>query len=131
MLRRILLFFMFIVPMIEIFVFILVGKWIGAFPTLLLAGLTSLLGLYLLRREGTHTYQLVRLQLQNRQIPGKALLDGVFVMIGGYLLIIPGFITDAIGLLCILPYTRNILLFWLLIWLERRFASGNYIFRRW
>lgn len=129
-LRKLLLFAMFIVPMTEIFVFILVGKWIGAFPTLLIAILTSLLGLYLLRREGTHTYQLAQIQLQNGHLPGRAILDGVLIMIGGYLLIIPGFITDIFGLLCILPCTRNILLFWLLIWLQRRIANGNYVFRR-
>lgn len=130
MFRKYFLFFMFVVPIVEIFIFVLVGKWIGALSTVLLAILTSFLGLYLLRREGTHTYQLARVQLRNGQIPGRAVLDGFLIMIGGYLLIIPGFITDLIGLLCILPYTRNLILFWLLIWLERRITKGNYLFRR-
>lgn len=121
---------MFIVPMVEVFVFILVGKSIGALSTVCLAIITSLLGLYLLRREGTHAYQLARAQLRNGKIPGRAVLDGLLIIIGGYLLIIPGFITDFIGLLCILPYTRGIVLLWLLSWLKRRITTKNYLFRR-
>lgn len=131
MFRRLFFLLFFLIPLIEISVFILVGKWIGVTTTVLSSVVTSLLGFFLLRYEGVQTFNLVRIQLKNGQIPGRAVLEGLFVLIGGYLLIVPGFLTDLIGLICILPFTRNILLLWFLVWLERKVANKQYVTWKW
>ncbi|MFT5563232.1 MAG: UPF0716 protein FxsA, partial [Litorivivens sp.] len=85
------------IPIAEMYLLILVGSHIGALPTIGLVVLTATVGLWLLKLEGLAT--LVRLQdrINQGEIPGQELLEGIMLLIGGALLLTPGFFTDGIG----------------------------------
>ncbi|MBO9521063.1 MAG: FxsA family protein [Nocardioidaceae bacterium] len=95
-----------IVPIIEIYVLIQVGQVIGPWWTILLLIADSILGSWLLRREGAKAWQALRIALTEGRMPAKELADGALIVLGGALMISPGFVTDAFGLLAILPFTR-------------------------
>ncbi len=90
----------------EIFVLITVGGWIGAGWTLLLLVAFSALGLFLLRREGSKAFRALRDTLDTRQPPHREIADGMLIFLGGMLMVLPGFISDVLGLMCLLPPTR-------------------------
>ena len=95
-----------VVPIVEIYVIVQVGQTIGVLPTIALLIVDSLLGAWLLRREGRRTWRAFRLALDERRVPAREVADGVLVLIGGTLLITPGFLSDLVGLLFLLPPTR-------------------------
>lgn len=95
-----------VVPLVELYVIIQVGQEIGALATIALLVLMSLLGAFLLRREGTRTWQAMASTLQAGRMPAREVADGALVLFGGALLLTPGFATDLFGLLCILPPSR-------------------------
>jgi UPF0716 protein FxsA len=95
-----------VVQIVEIWLLIQVGQAIGGWQTLLLLVADSLLGAWLLRREGRRTWRAFRLALDERRVPAREVADGVLVIIGGTLLITPGFLSDIVGLLFLLPPTR-------------------------
>lgn len=104
---RILILTLIAVPALEIWGFITAGKVIGSWPTVLLVIVTGVAGGYLARWQGLQTLNLARIQLSRGELPGDALLDGVCILAGGLLLLAPGFFTDALGLLLLIPYTRG------------------------
>jgi len=95
-----------VVPVIEIAVIVQVGDWIGVLPTVALLVFESLLGALLVKREGRRAWASLRDTLSAGVLPDVALLDGVLVVVGGTLLLTPGFVTDIVGFACILPFTR-------------------------
>ena len=97
------------VPIVELYVLIQVGEQLGVVPTLALLVVMSLLGGYLLRREGRRTWTAFREALASGRLPAAEIADGGLVMLGGALLLTPGFATDVFGLLCVLPPTRAVL----------------------
>lgn len=94
------------IPVLEILVIISVGSAIGAWPTAALLVAISLAGAWLVRREGRRAWRSLREAMSTGQLPDKDLADTPFVMAGGVLLLIPGFLTDIVGLLLVLPFTR-------------------------
>lgn len=102
-----LLLIFFSVPVIEIYLLIQVGGWIGALPTVFLVVFTAVLGVLLLRQQGFAAMQRVQTALANGQIPAMELLEGMLLTLGGVLLLIPGFLTDALGFLCLIPSARR------------------------
>jgi UPF0716 protein FxsA len=113
-----------IVPVIEMFILIRVGSMIGALPTIALVVLTATVGVWLLKREGLATLARLQGKMANGEIPGKELLEGVMLIIGGALLLTPGFVTDAIGFVCLLPGLRQPLAVWLLK--HTQFMQGGF-----
>jgi UPF0716 protein FxsA len=97
-----------VVPIVEIYVLIQVGQVIGAWWTIALLVLDSALGSWLIRREGGRTFRALRTALQSGRMPGDELADGALVLIGGTLMLSPGFVLDVLGLLLILPLTRPV-----------------------
>jgi UPF0716 protein FxsA len=97
-----------IFPLVEIFVAVKVGEVIGALNTILLLVGISLVGIWLTKRAGFAVLNRMRLQVNNGRMPTNELIDGVLVLAGGVLLIIPGFVSDAIGLLLLFPPTRTV-----------------------
>lgn len=95
-----------VVPLLEIFVLIQVGQVIGAWWTILLLIADSILGTWLIRREGGRAFAALRSALNSGQMPAKELADGALILIGGTLMLSPGFVTDLLGILLILPFTR-------------------------
>lgn len=106
-------FFIFLLPFLEIAGFIVVGGWIGVFPTLLLIILTTLLGLFILRTQGFVTLINMQRRMQQGEHPQIDVLNGALTMFAGLLLLIPGFITDSIGILLLIPIIRVAVLHWL------------------
>lgn len=98
-----------IVPLVEIFVIIQVGQVIGAWWTVLLLVVDSLLGAWLLKREGARTWRAFRQALQDGRWPGDEVAQGAMVIVGGTLLLTPGFVTDVVGFVLLIPVSRRIL----------------------
>ncbi len=94
------------VPLVEIYVIIQVGQAIGPWWTILLLVLDSILGSWLIKREGTRAFRGLREALNSGRMPAKELADGALILIGGTLMLAPGFVTDGFGILMILPFTR-------------------------
>jgi len=104
---RLALFVAFIVvPLVEIYVLIQVGQVIGPWWTILLLILDSLFGTWLIRREGARAWLALRVALESGRMPARELADGALILVGGTLMLTPGFVTDAFGILLILPFTR-------------------------
>jgi UPF0716 protein FxsA len=102
----ILLLVFIVVPLVELYVLIQVGQAIGIVPTLLILLADALLGSWLFKSQGRKTWQAFRLALVERRLPAAEVADGALVIVGGAFLLTPGFVTDVIGLLCLLPPTR-------------------------
>jgi UPF0716 protein FxsA len=98
-----------LVPLVELYVLIQVGQTIGALPTLLLVLATSALGAWLLKREGAKAYRHFVEAVQAHRVPTREVADGALVLAGGLMLLVPGFVSDVIGLLLLLPPTRALL----------------------
>lgn len=104
---RYILLLLIIVPAAEIGVLLLSGNTIGLWPTLSIIIFTGILGAYLAKKQGLETIRKAQDQLRYGQMPGDAILDGICILIGGTLLLTPGFITDAIGFSLLAPPTRT------------------------
>ena len=97
------------VPLIEIYLFIQIGGQIGAINTILIILLTAVVGIYFVRLQGLNTLRSGVTQLYRNQIPIYEMMSGAALAVAALLLIIPGFATDIIGFLLIIPITRNII----------------------
>jgi UPF0716 protein FxsA len=95
-----------LVPIVEIWVIVRVGQTIGAGPTILLLVLDGMVGAWLIRHEGRRAWQALMQTLSAGRMPTRELADGGLVLVGGTLLIAPGFLTDILGYLFVLPFTR-------------------------
>ena len=96
------------VPLLEIYVLIQIGQVIGAWWTILLLIVSSVIGTWLVRREGGRAWQALTTALQTGRMPHRELADGALILIGGTLMLTPGFVSDAVGVLLILPLTRPV-----------------------
>lgn len=96
------------VPLLEVYVLIQVGQVIGPWWTILLLIVASVLGTWLIRREGGRAWRALTEALQTGRMPARELADGALILIGGTLMLTPGFVTDAVGVLLILPVTRPV-----------------------
>lgn len=96
-------------PILEMWLLIEVGARVGAISTIALVFLTALIGLALLRKEGSKTLLRVNQQIEQGQLPAKEILEGVMLAVAGALLLTPGFITDAIGFACLIPLSRHLI----------------------
>ncbi len=99
-----------LVPIIEIYLFIQIGSQIGAFNTISLIFITAILGIFYARYEGLNTLKSGISQLVKNQVPAYELISGAAIAFAALLLIIPGFATDIIGFLLIIPLTRKLIL---------------------
>ncbi len=125
-----LLFLLFlVVPFAELFVLIRVGQEIGALPTVGLLIAVSIIGAWLVKREGFATLARARERIEANQLPGREIVDGVLILFAGALLVTPGFLTDVLGVLLLLPPVRATLRGTTVRWLARR--ADVRLDRRW
>ena len=124
MIGRLLLLFI-LVPLLELYILIKIGGYLGAFQTVALVVLTALLGVVLVRFEGLKTLQQIRQSLSQGIVPAEEMVDGVLIFVGGILLITPGVLTDLFALVLLVPYTRTIFKRWLRRRFDRMVAAGN------
>ena len=97
-----------VVPVLEIATIIAVGKVIGGWQTLVLLLVESFLGAWLVRREGSRAWTALSSALNSGRMPSRELSDAALVLVGGTLLLAPGFLTDVVGFFFILPMTRPV-----------------------
>jgi UPF0716 protein FxsA len=120
------LFFLFtLVPLLELYILIKIGGYLGAFQTVALVVFTALLGVLLARFEGLRTLQQIRQSLSQGIVPAEEMVDGVLILVGGILLITPGVLTDLFAVVLLIPYTRTIFKRWLRRRFDRMIAAGN------
>lgn len=100
------------IPIIEIGLFIKVGGLLGLWPTLLIVVLTALIGTYLLRLQGMAALARLQNNLQTGQSPMDPIVNGALILVAGMLLLTPGFFTDTIGLLLLIPPVRAVVIKW-------------------
>ena len=106
-------------PIIEIAVLLRVGDSLGWLLTLGIVVFTAVLGTAMLRQQGLATLNKARHRMSSGEMPAEQLLEGILLMIGGVLLLTPGFVTDAFGFACLVPWTRQ--------WLARRIAARSVV----
>ena len=97
-------------PTLELFLLIEIGSEIGAVPAILLVLFTAVLGGYLMQRQGISTLTRVRGSMDRGEVPALEMMEGAVLLLGGLLLLIPGFLTDALGFFCLVPPLRRLLL---------------------
>jgi UPF0716 protein FxsA len=107
-------------PLVEIAVFLQVVHWIGVLDALALMLVVSLTGAWIVKRQGIGTVARMRAELDAGRVPARAMLDGALLLFAGMLLLLPGFVGDAFGLLLLLPPVRAVVK----LWLARRFTVG-------
>lgn len=110
-----------VVPIVEIYVIVRVGGILGVLPTVGILLAVSVLGAWLVRREGRRAWRALNEAVGQGQMPGSELADAALVLVGGVLLLTPGFVTDALGFCLVLPPVRP-LVRRVLFWLARRRA---------
>ncbi len=99
-----------LIPIVEIYLFIKIGAQIGAFNTILLIFVTAITGIVYARYEGLNTLRSAYLQITRQETPAYEIISGAAIAFAALLLIVPGFATDIIGFLIILPVTRKLIL---------------------
>ncbi|MFP3977909.1 MULTISPECIES: FxsA family protein [Marinobacter] len=123
------LFVFIVMPIAEMAVLIQVGSVIGVFNTIGFVLLTAVAGAWLLRQQGLATLLKANQRLSSGELPAKEVAEGLILAVGGVLLLTPGFITDAVGFLCLLPFSRH----WLAAQALKRMVatntSGGFYFR--
>ena len=119
-----------IVPIIEVWLLIRVGRVIGALPTVGILLAVSLTGAWLARSQGFRVVVAIREELAAGHLPAAHILDGALILAGGILLLVPGFFTDFIGLFFLIPATRTLLKRWLRSRLERSLRQRGFVVRR-
>jgi len=111
---RILLLLFLVIPVIEIYLLIQIGGYLGAGTTIFLVVFTAVLGAWLLRLQGFSTLRRVQKSMARGEIPAIEMLGGILLLLSGALLLTPGFFTDTIGFLMLLPTIRRGLVIWFL-----------------
>lgn len=125
MMRAALVVVFIVVPLIEIAIIVQVGELVGAAWTIVALLLVSLVGAWLVRREGTRAWRRFRDALAGGRVPTDEVLEGALVLFGGALLLTPGFATDAVGLLLMVPPVRALVAGTLRRRLGARFVVGT------
>ncbi len=126
---RLLLIFT-IVPLTELYVLIKVGGLIGLPYTMALILLTGVAGAYLARTQGFDLLRRIQSELAAGRLPAEQLMDGAMVLAGGLLLLTPGFCTDLLGFVLLVPQTRALLKSALKVWLQRLMDNGSITIHR-
>lgn len=108
-------------PILELFLLINVGSAIGVLPTIGIVILTAVIGTFMLKAQGLSTLNKARSRLSGGQVPAFEMMEGMALGVGGALLLTPGFVTDAFGFFCLIPFTRR----WLVNALSKRVSVGS------
>ncbi len=117
-------------PLLELWILIEIGKVIGSVPTIALVIVTALLGALMVRSQGFYILSEIRRDLERGVIPGEKLFDGLCVLLGGLLLMVPGLISDLSGFLLLIPFTRKLFKELLRRYLHRAVERGTFLIRR-
>ena len=112
-----------VIPLAEIWAILQVGQLVGPWWTIALLVLDSMVGAWLIKREGGRAWQALRTALQAGKMPARELADAALILIGGTLMLSPGFLLDVLGIVLILPFTRPVARRLLTSVVERRLVA--------
>jgi len=118
------------VPLVELYILIEAGRIIGVVPTISLILMTGIAGAWLACSQGVELLRQIQNEMARGQMPAMALIDGAMVLVGGLLLLTPGFFTDLLGFSFLVPQTRD---YWrriLSAWLQKQIAQGSVTIHR-
>jgi len=121
---KLLIIFVF-VPVMELYILIEAGRMIGIGATVGLIMLTGVAGAWLARSQGLEILRRIQQETANGQMPAQTLIDGALILVGGLLLLTPGFFTDALGFSFLVPITRELWRKGLSAWLEKQVRQGS------
>tara|TARA_B100000945_G_scaffold286605_1_gene257621 strand:- start:350 stop:748 length:399 start_codon:yes stop_codon:yes gene_type:complete len=124
MLLKLLLAFT-LIPIIEIYLLIEIGSILGSLTAVTLVILTGFLGAFLARMQGLQTLYRIQDSLSEGRMPSGDLLDALLIVIAGIVLLTPGFLTDLLGFLLLIPTTRSCIKYWLRRQIELRYMSNH------
>jgi len=119
-----LFFLLSVIPILEIYLLVKAGAIIGPLPTVGLLLLISMTGAWMIRYQGFEILRRIQFELSEGRMPASELLDGVMILVGGVLLLTPGFFTDVLGLLFLFPFTRSQLGRLATFWIRQRLSRG-------
>lgn len=114
----------------EIAMFIFIGTQIGVLPTLLMIAATSFLGMFIIKKVGLQSFQKIQQDVVIGNAPGAAIIEGALFVVGAILLLIPGFISDILAVLLIVPVTRKLFMAPIFSILRKRMKQGNVIIQQ-
>ena len=126
MLGYLVLFFI-LIPIIELAILIKVGQFIGVLNTVLIVIFTGLAGAFIARAQGLVTLMKIQKDINEGVMPTENLIDGLMILCGGILLLTPGLISDAIGLMVLMPFTRSLIKKWLKRKIKDMISHGRII----
>ena len=109
-----------VIPIVEIYIIVKVGQLIGPLPTVITLLAISIAGAWLVRSQGFQLLRRIQSELAQGRLPAAELLDAALVLVGGVLLLTPGFFTDFLGLFFLIPVTRTAIKQFVRLWLQRR-----------
>ena len=115
------------IVLIEIALFIIVGNVLGIFNTLLLIILTSIIGIIVAKKQGMNSIQNMQDSMHRGDPPGPVMVDTFMIFVGGILLVLPGFLTDFIGLTFVFSFTRTLYKPLIYKWLRKKMENGRVI----
>jgi len=118
-----------IVPVTELYILIEVGKRIGSLTTIGIIIFTGILGAYLVKNQGFMILKKIQNDLNDGIMPGDNLIQGAIILAGGILLLTPGFVTDILGFIFLIPVSRNIVKKYLLKWLKGKIKENNIYYK--
>lgn len=119
-----------VVPIIEVYLLVQIGQVIGAWWTIALLIADGVLGSYLIKHEGSRAWRALQEALSTYRMPSRELADGALILVGGTLLVTPGFFTDVFGFFMVLPFTRPLARRLLTALISRRLRNGGSKTRR-
>ena len=119
-----------IIPAIEIGLFVWIGGMVGPWWVVAIIIITGIVGVGLAKQQGAETIARMRQSIAHHQVPASDIVDGVCILIGALFLITPGFMTDIIGFILVLPTTRRPFKHFIGFWLQRKLANRTFIYRK-
>jgi UPF0716 protein FxsA len=114
-----------VVPLVELYLLVAIGRVLGPLPTIGLVLVTGALGAWFARLEGTRVIRRWQEALARQQVPKDGVIDGLLIFVGGLMLITPGILTDIAGLSMVMPPTRRVIARFVRDWFERQIAAGR------
>lgn len=118
---------MILMPFIELYFLLTVGSWIGVLPTIILLVLIGFLGAYIAKIQGLNALKKLQYQLQIGEMPGETIVNGLCVLVSGLLFLFPGFISDIVAVLLLLPPFNHVLKSWIMKWIRKQLANKKTI----
>ncbi|ASK62985.1 membrane protein FxsA [Virgibacillus phasianinus] len=119
-----------IIPALEIGIFVWAGGIIGPWWIVFLIMLTGFVGVFIAKRQGVETWNRARLSMNSGHVPAEEIIDGICIFVGAVFLFTPGFITDTVGFLLVLPFTRNPFKNLLRAFIKHRMNNATIIYRK-